>query len=209
MARYTGPVCKLCRREGVKLYLKGDRCYSPKCAIEKRPYAPGQHGQRRKGRPSDYSIRLREKQKLRRIYGIGEKQFRNLFAEASRQQGVTGNTFLGLLESRLDSIVYRLGLASSHSQARQIVAHGHVTVNGKAIDVPSAIIRPGSTIAVAAGSRKASVILENVESNRRRKLSPWLSFNPETLSGQYLRLPAREDLALPVNEQFVIEYYSR
>ena len=209
MARYTGPVCKLCRREGVKLYLKGDRCYSPKCAIEKRPYAPGQHGQRRKGRPSDYSIRLREKQKLRRIYGIGEKQFRNLFSEAARRQGVTGNNFLGLLESRLDSLVYRLGLASSHSQARQLVAHGHFTVNGKAIDVPSAIVKPGSTIAVSGNSKKTSLILENVESNRRRKLSPWLSFNPETLSGQYLRLPAREDLALPVNEQFVIEYYSR
>lgn len=209
MARYTGPVCKLCRREGVKLYLKGDRCYSPKCAIEKRPYAPGQHGQRRKGRPSDFSIRLREKQKLRRIYGVGERQFRNLFDEASRRKGVTGTVFLGLLESRLDSLVYRLGLAANHAQARQLVAHGHVFVNGKVIDVPSAIVKPGAQIAVRPNSAKLGVILENVENARRRKLSPWLSFNPETLSGQYLRLPAREDLALPVNEQFVVEYYSR
>ncbi|HEX2865088.1 MAG TPA: 30S ribosomal protein S4 [Deinococcales bacterium] len=209
MARYTGPVCKLCRREGVKLYLKGDRCYSPKCAIERRPYAPGQHGQRRKNRPSDYSVRLREKQKLRRIYGIAEAQFSNLFEEANRRGGVTGTVFLGLLESRLDSLVYRLGLASSHTQARQLVTHGHIVVNGKRLDVPSAIIKPGAQIAVAPSGRKLSIIAENVENNRRRKLSPWLSFNPETLSGQYLRLPAREDLALPVNEQFVIEYYSR
>ena len=209
MARYTGPVCKLCRREGVKLYLKGDRCYSPKCAIEKRPYAPGQHGQRRKGRPSDYSIRLREKQKLRRIYGVGERQFRNLFDEASRRKGVTGSLFLGLLESRLDSLVFRLGLAANHAQARQLVQHGHVFVDGKGLDVPSAIVKPGAQITVRPNSNKLGVILENVENARRRKLSPWLSFNPETLSGQYLRLPAREDLALPVNEQFVVEYYSR
>jgi small subunit ribosomal protein S4 len=136
MGRYIGPVCRLCRREGVKLYLKGERCYSPKCAMERRPYPPGQHGQRRARRPSDYAVRLREKQKLRRIYGISETQFRNLFEEASRKKGVTGTVFLGLLESRLDNVVYRLGFAQSRRQARQMVRHGHVTVNGRRVDLP-------------------------------------------------------------------------
>lgn len=209
MSRYSGPVCKLCRREGTKLYLKGDRCYSAKCAIEKRPFPPGQHGQRRSRRMSDYGIRLREKQKLRRFYGMSEKQFKNLFDEAASRPGATGQVFLSLLESRLDSIVYRLGLAGSRAQARQLIGHGHITVDGKRLDVASYQVKPGSEVAVHANSRSLSAIRENVEATRRRKLSPWLEFDAEALKGKFLRPPAREDLVVPVNELQVIEYYSR
>ncbi len=209
MGRYIGPVCRLCRREGVKLYLKGDRCYSPKCAMERRPYAPGQHGQRRARRPSDYAVRLREKQKMRRIYGISEKQFRNIFEEASKKKGVTGTVFLRLLESRLDSVVYRLGIASSRKQARQFIRHGHITVNERRVTIPSYRVRPGDVVAVSEGSKKIDAIQENVEAAKNRKTGPWLEFDAEKMAGKFLRLPEREDLALPVNEQLVIEYYSR
>ncbi|ADR37054.1 30S ribosomal protein S4 [Oceanithermus profundus] len=209
MGRYIGPVCRLCRREGVKLYLKGDRCYSPKCAIERRPYAPGQHGQRRARRPSDYAVRLREKQKMRRIYGISEKQFRNLFEEASKKKGVTGTVFLRLLESRLDNVVYRLGIASSRKQARQLVRHGHIAVGGRKVTVPSYRVRPGDVIAVTEAGKKIGAIQANAEAAKGRKTGPWLEFDPEKMVGKFLRLPEREDLALPVNEQLVIEYYSR
>lgn len=209
MGRYIGPVCRLCRREGVKLYLKGDRCYSPKCAIERRPYAPGQHGQRRARRPSDYAVRLREKQKMRRIYGISEKQFRNLFEEASKRKGVTGTVFLRLLESRLDNVVYRLGIASSRKQARQLVRHGHVAVNDRKVTVPSYRVRPGDVVAVTEAGKKIGAIQANVEAAKGRNTGPWLEFDPEKMVGKFLRLPEREDLALPVNEQLVIEYYSR
>ncbi|AEG34078.1 30S ribosomal protein S4 [Thermus parvatiensis] len=209
MGRYIGPVCRLCRREGVKLYLKGERCYSPKCAMERRPYPPGQHGQKRARRPSDYAVRLREKQKLRRIYGISERQFRNLFEEASRKKGVTGSVFLGLLESRLDNVVYRLGFAVSRRQARQLVRHGHITVNGRRVDLPSYRVRPGDEIAVAEKSRNLELIRQNLEAMKGRKVGPWLSLDVEGMKGKFLRLPDREDLALPVNEQLVIEFYSR
>ncbi|WP_456446579.1 30S ribosomal protein S4 [Deinococcota bacterium DY0809b] len=209
MGRYIGPVCRLCRREGVKLYLKGDRCYSPKCAIERRPYAPGQHGQRRARRPSDYAVRLREKQKMRRIYGISEKQFRNLFEEASKRKGVTGTVFLRLLESRLDNVVYRLGIASSRKQARQLVRHGHIAVNDRKVTVPSYRVRPGDVVAVTEAGKKIGAIQANVEAAKGRNTGPWLEFDPEKMVGKFLRLPEREDLALPVNEQLVIEYYSR
>jgi len=209
MGRYIGPVCRLCRREGVKLYLKGDRCYSPKCAMERRPYAPGQHGQRRARRPSDYAVRLREKQKMRRIYGISEKQFRNIFEEASKKKGVTGTVFLRLLESRLDSVVYRLGIASSRKQARQFIRHGHISVNERRVTIPSYRVRPGDVVAVSEGSKKIDAIQENVEAAKSRKTGPWLEFDAEKMAGKFLRLPEREDLALPVNEQLVIEYYSR
>ncbi len=209
MARYTGPVCKLCRREGTKLYLKGDRCYSAKCAIEKRPYPPGQHGQRRSRKPSDYGVRLREKQKLRRFYGMNEKQFRNLFDEAVKQEGATGGVFLALLESRLDSVVYRLGLASSRAQARQFINQGHVTVNGRRLDIPSHTVQAGDEIAVHPSARSFGLIRQNVEATRRRKLGPWLEFDADNLKGRFLRPPAREDLVVPVNELQVIEYYSR
>ena len=209
MGRYIGPVCRLCRREGVKLYLKGERCYSPKCAMERRPYPPGQHGQKRARRPSDYAVRLREKQKLRRIYGISERQFRNLFEEASKKKGVTGSVFLGLLESRLDNVVYRLGFAVSRRQARQLVRHGHITVNGRRVDLPSYRVRPGDEIAVAEKSRSLELIRQNLEAMKGRKVGPWLSLDVEGMKGKFLRLPDREDLALPVNEQLVIEFYSR
>ena len=209
MGRYIGPVCRLCRREGVKLYLKGERCYSPKCAMERRPYPPGQHGQKRARRPSDYAVRLREKQKLRRIYGISERQFRNLFEEASKKKGVTGSVFLGLLESRLDNVVYRLGSAVSRRQARQLVRHGHITVNGRRVDLPSYRVRPGDEIAVAEKSRNLELIRQNLEAMKGRKVGPWLSLDVEGMKGKFLRLPDREDLALPVNEQLVIEFYSR
>ena len=209
MGRYIGPVCRLCRREGVKLYLKGERCYSPKCAMERRPYPPGQHGQKRARRPSDYAVRLREKQKLRRIYGISERQFRNLFEEASKKKGVTGSVFLGLLDSRLDNVVYRLGFAVSRRQARQLVRHGHITVNGRRVDLPSYRVRPGDEIAVAEKSRNLELIRQNLEAMKGRKVGPWLSLDVEGMKGKFLRLPDREDLALPVNEQLVIEFYSR
>ena len=209
MGRYIGPVCRLCRREGVKLYLKGERCYSPKCAMERRPYPPGQHGQKRARRPSDYAVRLREKQKLRRIYGISERQFRNLFEEASKKKGVTGSVVLGLLESRLDNVVYRLGFAVSRRQARQLVRHGHITVNGRRVDLPSYRVRPGDEIAVAEKSRNLELIRQNLEAMKGRKVGPWLSLDVEGMKGKFLRLPDREDLALPVNEQLVIEFYSR
>ena len=209
MGRYIGPVCRLCRREGVKLYLKGERCYSPKCAMERRPYPPGQHGQKRARRPSDYAVRLREKQKLRRIYGISERQFRNLFEVASKNKVVTGSVFLGLLESRLDNVVYRLGFAVSRRQARQLVRHGHITVNGRRVDLPSYRVRPGDEIAVAEKSRNLELIRQNLEAMKGRKVGPWLSLDVEGMKGKFLRLPDREDLALPVNEQLVIEFYSR
>ena len=209
MGRYIGPVCRLCRREGVKLYLKGERCYSPKCAMERRPYPPGQHGQKRARRPSDYAVRLREKQKLRRIYGISERQFRNLFEEASKKKGVTGSVFLGHLESRLDNVVYRLRFAVSRRQARQLVRHGHITVNGRRVDLPSYRVRPGDEIAVAEKSRNLELIRQNLEAMKGRKVGPWLSLDVEGMKGKFLRLPDREDLALPVNEQLVIEFYSR
>jgi small subunit ribosomal protein S4 len=209
MARYTGPVCKLCRREGTKLYLKGERCYSAKCAIEKRPYPPGQHGQRRGRKLSDYGIRLREKQKLRRFYGMSERQFKNLFDEAARRKGATGQVFLGLLESRLDSVVYRLGIASSRAQARQFVNQGHIAVNGKRLDIASYQLKPGDEVAVHESARSLGIIRQNVEATRRRKLAPWLEFDAESLKGKFLRPPAREDLVVPVNELQVIEYYSR
>ncbi len=209
MARYTGPVCKLCRREGTKLYLKGDRCYSAKCAIEKRPYPPGQHGQRRGRKLSDFGIRLREKQKLRRIYGMSEKQFRNLFDQAVGQEGATGQVFLALLESRLDSVVYRLGVASSRAQARQLINQGHIAVEGKRLDVASYRVKPGSEVSVHPSSTKLGIIRQNVEASRRRKVGPWLEFDADNLKGTFLRQPAREDLVVPVNELQVIEYYSR
>jgi small subunit ribosomal protein S4 len=177
--------------------------------MERRPYPPGQHGQRRARRPSDYAVRLREKQKLRRIYGVSETQFRNLFEEASRKKGVTGTVFLGLLESRLDNVVYRLGFAQSRRQARQMVRHGHILVNGKRVDLPAYRLRPGDEVAIAEKSRNLDFIRQNLEAMKGRKVGPWLSLDVEGMKGKFLRLPDREDLALPVNEQLVIEFYSR
>lgn len=206
MGRFTGSITKQSRREGINLA----ETEKVQKYLDRRPYAPGQHGQRRgKGRPSDYLVRLREKQKLARLYGVAEKQFRNLFEEAANVPGVTGTVFLQLLERRLDNVVFRLGIASTRRQARQFVAHGHILVNGKAVDIASYRVKIGDEISVKPASRSMGFVLENMEATKRRRVSPWLTFNPETFSGTFVRLPAREDLALPINENFIIEFYSR
>ncbi len=205
MGRYRGPVVKISRREGVNL------AETPKVQryMERHPYPPGQHGQRRRRKPSDYGVRLREKQKLRFLYNMSEKQFRNLFDEASKAEGATGAVFLQLLESRLDNVVYRLGIAYTRRQARQFVAHGHILVNGKRVDVPSYRVSPGDAVEVAARAKKNPIIHQNLEERRRGKLSPWLEFDAEAMKGKFLHRPAREDIMVPVNELQVIEYYSR
>ena len=205
MGQFHIPIVKLSRREGINLA----ETEKVQKYLDKRPYGPGQHGQRRSQRPSDYKVRLREKQKLARLYGVSEKQFRNLFEEASRVPGVTGTVFLQLLERRLDNVVFRMGLASTRRQARQFVGHGHILVNGKRIDVSSYRVKIGDEISVAERSRQMGFVLENMESAKRRRGYPWLTLNPDALSGTFTRLPAREDLALPINENFIIEYYSR
>ncbi|SDW69019.1 SSU ribosomal protein S4P [Alicyclobacillus hesperidum] len=208
MARYTGPVCRLCRREGIKLYLKGERCFSEKCAIDKRPYAPGQHGQGRK-RNSEYGSQLREKQKARRYYGVLESQFERYYEEAARRRGITGETLLSLLESRLDNVVYRLGFAASRAEARQIVRHGHIEVNGRRVDIPSFLVREGDVVAVREKSRDNGRIKELAEVIGNRTIPAWLQLDAEKLSGKVLRKPEREEIDTPVAEQMIVEYYSR
>jgi small subunit ribosomal protein S4 len=205
MARSRRSITKLSRREGVNL------AETPKVQryLERRPYPPGEHGRRRGKKASDYAVRLREKQKLRRFYGVSEKQFRNLFAEAASREGATGTLFLQLLESRLDNVVFRLGLARTRRQARQLVGHGHVLVNGKQVDIPSYRIKPGDEITVAERSRRLDILQNNVEEVRRRKPLPWLELDADELKGKFLRPPAREEIPTPVNELRVIEYYSR
>lgn len=205
MGRYRGPVVKLCRREGVNLV----ETAKVQRYMERHPYPPGEHGQRRRRKPSDYAVRLREKQKLRLIYNMSEKQFRTLFDEATRREGATGQVFLQLLESRLDNVVFRLTLAKTRRQARQFVTHGHIQVNGKRVDVPSYPVKPGDEIAVMQKSRDIPFIKENVEERRKGKLPTWLSFNADTLSGKFERVPSPEDIMVPVNVLQVIEYYSR
>ncbi len=205
MGRYRGPAVKISRREGINL------SETPKVQryMERHPYPPGHHGQRRRRKPSDYGIRLREKQKLRFYYNMSEKQFRNLFVEATRMRGATGEVFLQLLESRLDNIVYRLGLAHTRRQARQFVSHGHIVVNGRRVNIPSYRVDPGDVIEVRQRSKDNPHIRASVEERRRGKLNPWLEFDSEVLKGRFLHRPAREDLMVPVNELQVIEYYSR
>lgn len=205
MGRYRGPIVKICRREGVNLV------ETPKAQkyMERHPYPPGEHGQRRRRRISDYGVRLREKQKLRFLYNMSEKQFSNLFDEASRREGATGTVFLQLLERRLDNVVYRMGIAHTRRQARQFVAHGHIAVNGKKIDVPSYRVVPGDEISVTAAARKNPHIRDNVEERRRGKTPPWLDFDAEAMKGVFKSIPQREDIVVPVNELQVIEYYSR
>ncbi len=212
MARTIGPVCKLCRREGEKLFLKGARCMSPKCAIERRGYAPGQHGktgQFKRGRSTDYLNQLREKQKARRIYGVLEKQFRRYFQIAQRSKGLTGAMLLTLLESRLDNVVYRMGFATSRAQARQLVAHGHFDVNGRRTDAPSYLTQPGDAIAVHAGSRAGLYFKEVVKAMEDYTAPKWLTVEPSQFSGKVLNLPMREEIDLTLNEQLIVEYYSR
>ena len=205
MGQYTGPAVKISRREGVNL------TESPKVQkyMERRPYPPGQHGQRRRRKISDYGVRLREKQKLRYYYHMSEKQFSNLFKEASRKEGATGAVFLQLLESRLDNVVYRLGIAHTRRQARQFVGHGHIEVNGKRVDIPSYRIKAGDEIAVTSKARANELIRDNIAERKRGKTLPWLEFDSEALKGRFLHVPAREDIVVPVNELQVIEYYSR
>ncbi|MDZ7707438.1 MAG: 30S ribosomal protein S4 [Trueperaceae bacterium] len=205
MGRYRGPIVKLSRREGVNL------AETPKVQkyMERRPYPPGEHGQRRRRRISDYGVRLREKQKLRFLYNMSERQFASLFVEASKAEGATGTVFLQLLERRLDNVVYRMGIAHTRRQARQFVGHGHIAVNGRRIDSPSYRVQPGDAITVVERARKNPHIKQNVEERRRGKTPPWLEFDGETLKGVFKAVPSREDIVVPVNELQVIEYYSR
>lgn len=209
MARYTGPVCRLCRRERMKLFLKGDRCFKEKCAIERRGYPPGQHGGRRARRVLGYGLQLREKQKVKRTYGILETQFRNYFKEADRQRGITGENLLVMLERRLDNVVYSLGYASSRSQARQLVRHGHVLLDGRKVTIPSLQVREGQTIAIKEASRKNDQIRASVETARGRGVPEWLELDAESFTGKVNRLPIREDIKLPIQEQLIVELYSR
>ena len=208
MARYTGSVCRLCRREGTKLFLKGERCYSAKCAITKRPTPPGQHGQARARKMSEYGMQLREKQKIRRTYGMLETQFRRTFEKANRQKGVTGDNMLALLERRLDNVVYRLGLASSRAQARQFVRHGHISVDGKKVNIPSYTVDVGQTIAMRENSRDVEHF-KALREGSTHVLPKWLSFDAENLTGSVLALPQREDVEMTFEEHLVVEYYSK
>ena len=208
MARYTDSKCRLCRREGSKLYLKGDRCYTDKCAVARFPYPPGEHGQSRK-KMSGYGIQLREKQKVRRIYGILEKQFRDYFEEAERQKGVTGENLLRLLELRLDNVVYRMGFGDSRAEARQLVRHGHFTVNGKKVDIPSYQTGLNDLIAVKPGSKSTDKFKELAENAAGKTAPQWLSINAEMMEARIVALPAREDIDLPIEEHLIVELYSR
>ncbi|MEW6228237.1 MAG: 30S ribosomal protein S4 [Bacillota bacterium] len=208
MARYTDPVCRLCRREGLKLYLKGDRCYTDKCAIDRRSYVPGEHGQARK-KMSEYAMQLREKQKLRRIYGVLERQFERYFEMASRKRGITGEALLQILESRLDNVVYRMGLGVSRAEARQMVRHGHIAVNGQKVSIPSYLVEPGDVVSVREGSRELSRFKQAAEGAAGRAVVPWLSLHPDGLSATVQTLPARDQIDVPVQEHMVVELYSR
>ena len=209
MARYRGPVCRLCRREGEKLFLKGERCHTEKCAIERRAYPPGQHGRDRRIRVTPYGLQLREKQKARRIYGILERQFRGYFHEAARQPGVTGENLLRLLECRLDNLVYRLGFAPSRPSARQLVLHGHFAVNGRKVSIPSYQARAGDVISVREDSQNLTFIQATVESRGSRDLPDWLEANTRTLKGRVLRVPSREAIPTTIHENMIVELYSK
>ena len=208
MARYTGPVCRLCRREGEKLFLKGDRCYTEKCAVDRRPYPPGQHGQGRR-KESEYGLQLREKQKVRRIYGVLERQFERYYDRASRQKGITGENLLQLLEMRLDNIVYRMGLGASRAQARQLVLHGHIAVNGKKVDIPSYEVQPGDVISVRENSRNLQLIKDNVEAAAGRTMPEWMEVNLEQMEGKILAVPTRDQIDISVQEHLIVEFYSQ
>lgn len=208
MARYTGAVCRLCRREGQKLFLKGERCYTGKCSVERRSYAPGQHGQGRK-KVSEYGKQLRTKQFAKRYYGVLENQFRHYFELAEKMQGVTGENLLRLLESRLDNVVYRLGFASSRAQARQLVTQGHFTVNGRKVNVPSFLVKPGMVVAVKDNSRQLGLMKSIVEANESRPVPQWLDLNRETQEAKVTALANREDIDLPIEETLIVELYSK
>ena len=208
MARYTDEQCRICRRNGEKLFLKGSRCYTDKCSISRRNYAPGQHGQKR-AKLSEYGTQLREKQKTKSFYGVGERQFRKYFEMASSKKGITGENLLQILESRLDNVVYRLGYGSSRAQARQLVNHGIFEVNGKRVDIPSYLVKAGDVIAVRENKKETGAVKVNVEENAARPVPEWLEKNSETLSGKVIRLAAREDIDIPVEEHLIVELYSK
>jgi small subunit ribosomal protein S4 len=208
VARYRASVCRLCRREGLKLFLKGERCYTDKCAIERRNYPPGEHGQGRV-KFSEYSLQLREKQKLKRMYRLLEGQFRRLFERADRTKGITGETLMILLERRLDNMIYRLGFANSRAEARQLVRHGHFLVNERKIDIPSALVKPGDVVTVRDRSRKVVRIQEALELSQRRGVPEWLEVDRPNFTGRIRALPARADLTMPINEKLVVELYSK
>lgn len=209
MARYTGPKCRLCRREGIKLFLKGDRCHTAKCAIDRRGYAPGQHGEKQRRKLSEYGRQLREKQKVRRMYGILERQFRNYYQEASRMKGVTGENLMKLLERRLDNIVYRLGFAPSRAASRQLVRHRHFTINGRSVDVPSFLMRPGDVVQVREQSRGLTHFKMVKELASDRNLCDWLERDFERMLGTLKQIPTRESIPAPVEEQLIVELYSK
>lgn len=208
MARYRDALCRLCRRESEKLFLKGERCYTDKCGVERRKYAPGQHGQRRK-KLSDYALQLREKQKTKETYGVLENQFKRYFYMADKKKGITGSNLLQLLECRLDNVVYRLGFSSNRRQARQLVLHCHVTVNDRRVNIPSCLIRPGDVIGLAEKSRKLVVVEENMAKVEHRGLPAWLEMDVAALKGKILHYPSRDEIELPVQEQLIVELYSK
>ncbi|MGD8367336.1 MAG: 30S ribosomal protein S4 [Desulfobacterales bacterium] len=209
MARYRGSVCRICRRENLKLFLKGDRCYSDKCAFDRRSYAPGQHGQRRRGKISDYGVQLREKQKVKRMYGLSEKQFRLFFARADRQKGITGTNLLVMLERRLDNVVYRLGFVNSRAQGRQLVRHNHFLVNGKKASIPSILIKQDDVIEVREKSRNIQAISDSLDAVVRRGIPQWLELEKENMKGVVKGNPVREDITMPIQEQLIVELYSK
>lgn len=209
MSRYRGSVCRICRRENLKLYFKGDRCYSDKCAYDRRSYPPGQHGQRRGGKVSDYGLQLREKQKVKRMYGLSEKQFRLFFHRADRSKGVTGTALLVMLERRLDNVVYRLGFANSRNQARQLVKHNHFLVNGRKVNIPSYQVSAGEVIEVREKSKNVAAINEAMEAVIRRSMPQWLELDKEGMKGSVKTLPVRDDITMPIQEHQIIEFYSK
>ena len=209
MARYTGSVCRICRRENLKLFLKGDRCYSDKCAFDRRGYPPGQHGQSRRGKVSDYGIQLREKQKVKRMYGLSESQFRLFFQRAEGQKGITGTNLLVILERRLDNVVYRLGFVNSRSQGRHFVRHNHFLVNGKKVNIPSYQINVNDVVEVEEKSRNLKAIGESMEAVARRGVPQWLDLEKDNLRGMVKVFPVREDITMPIQEQLIVELYSK
>ena len=209
MARYTDAVCRQCRREGQKLFLKGDRCYTDKCGVDRRPFAPGQHGQGRNKKLSEYGMQLREKQKARRYYGVLESQFHKYYEMATKRKGVTGENLLSILESRLDNVVYRLGFAMSRPEARQVVGHGHFLVDGKKVDIASYLVKPGQTITLKDSSRSLDKFKANLEANGSRPAPKWLDFDKNTLTAKVVALPVREDIDLPIEEHLIVELYSK
>jgi small subunit ribosomal protein S4 len=208
LARYSGALCRICRREAEKLFLKGDRCYTEKCAIERRQYPPGQHGQRR-SKLSDYGVQLREKQKVRKMYGLLEKQFRTAFGRAERKKGVTGEVLLQLLESRLDNVVFRMGFAPNRNSARQLVTHGHFLVNGRKVDIASFMVRVGDVVELKEASRNIVIINDNVSKMEHRGIPVWLEMDFQSFKGKVTQVPAREDIQLTANEQLIVELYSK